>query len=119
MGPPIRSKPQPPPTDDEAAIEQIGADYVTHYNVQVREVRQRSADRYAGSTSQQIEIHDVGTMELAPGWAHDGGWWVVTDIEASGPVSFDGTYMHLMRQQEDGSWKIHRAVVNGSPTLPT
>jgi ketosteroid isomerase-like protein len=81
--------------------------------------RTRFANRYAGSTSQQIEIHDVSTLELAPGWALDGGWWIVTETTASGDVSFDGIYMHLMRQQEDGSWKIHWAVVNGGPTLPT
>ncbi|MGK2962280.1 MAG: YybH family protein [Gemmatimonadaceae bacterium] len=80
-------------------------------------IQTRFTNRYAGSTSQQIEIHDVSTLELAPGWALDGGWWVVTG--ATGAASLDGIYMHLMRQQEDGSWKIHWAVVNGGPTLPT
>jgi uncharacterized protein (TIGR02246 family) len=79
-------------------------------------IERRFAERYAATTGQQIEIHDVGTLEIAPGWALDGGWWVVTGTDDGGSFSFDGIFMHLMRQAQDGSWKIHWAVVNGGPS---
>jgi ketosteroid isomerase-like protein len=78
-------------------------------------VRQRFEERFGGGASPKIEIHDVGTMELSPDWAVDGGWYQFSATTPSGPVNQGGMYMNLLRRQQDGSWKIHWAVVNGRP----
>lgn len=61
-----------------------------------------------------ITIHDVGTMELAEGWALDGGWYQIDAVDGSGPLQV-GSYLNLVQQQEDGSWKIHWGVSNAQP----
>jgi len=63
-----------------------------------------------GST---ITVHDVATLPLAEGWALDGGWYAVEG--ADGARLWGGAYVHLMRRQRDGSWKIHWALANALP----
>lgn len=77
----------------------------------------RFQTRMAGTTNRKIEIHDVGTLDLGDGWAVDGGWYVLT-FTAPAPAGNTvqaGAYMNVLRQQPDGSWKIHWAVSNGHP----
>ena len=61
-----------------------------------------------------LDIHDVNTMELAEGWALDGGWYEIMPADGGDPVQ-SGTYMALVRQADDGSWQLHWAVTNGVP----
>jgi len=61
-----------------------------------------------------ITIHDVGTMPLGEGWAADGGWYEVNAPDG-GAVVQRGSYLNLLRQQADGSWKIHRMLSNAQP----
>lgn len=61
----------------------------------------------------QLDVHDVATIPLAEGWALDGGWYQING--ADGAVLQMGAYVHLMRQQPDGSWKIHRGLSNAQP----
>lgn len=62
----------------------------------------------------QLAIHDVGTLPLGEGWAVDGGWYAVTASDG-GAVVQSGAYLNLLRQEADGSWKIHRMVSNAQP----
>ena len=70
---------------------------------------------FAGVTASSIEIHDVGTFDLGTGWALDGGWYIfnITAPAPTGKVTRSGTYLNLLQQQTDGSWKIHWSIVNG------
>jgi ketosteroid isomerase-like protein len=70
------------------------------------------AERMASGT--KLTIHDVATMPLADGWAADGGWVQGEAADGSGPVQM-GTYLNIMKQQADGSWKIHRSVTTAQP----
>lgn len=71
------------------------------------------AERFAAGAP-TIEIHDVGTMDLGNGWALDGGWYTFTaPAEGGATETQQGTYMNLVQQQPDGSWKIHWGVSNG------
>ena len=76
-------------------------------------IQARFTERSTPLTGRQIEIHDVGTLDLGGGWALDGGWFTVTATTSDGRMTQEGTYMHLLRQQPDGTWKIHWAVSNG------
>lgn len=70
------------------------------------------------AASPQIELHDVETFDLGNGWALDGGWYSMT-IPAeteTGTVNTAGAYLALVRQADDGSWKIHWAFSNAQPT---
>lgn len=61
-----------------------------------------------------IEIHDVETTDLGDGWAGDGGWYTLTmPADGGGTTTRSGTYMMLVRQQADGSWRIHWHISNG------
>ena len=60
-----------------------------------------------------LTIHDVGTMPLGEGWAADGGWYAINGPD--GTAVQMGSYVTILKQQEDGSWKIHRSVTNGQP----
>jgi ketosteroid isomerase-like protein len=62
----------------------------------------------------KLTLHDVATMPLADGWAADGGWFRLDAADGSGPVQM-GAYLNIMKQQADGSWKIHRSVNNAQP----
>lgn len=77
----------------------------------------RFNERFSGVTAPSIEIHDVGTIDLGNGWALDGGWYVLnfTAPAPTGKITQPGAYLSLLRQQPDGSWKIHWSVVNGQP----
>ena len=79
-------------------------------------IQARFAERSGALTERQIEIHDVGTLDLGGGWMLDGGWYTATATSADGPMAQTGTFMHLLRQQPDGTWKIHWAVSNGHMT---
>jgi uncharacterized protein (TIGR02246 family) len=79
-------------------------------------IQARFTERSGALTERQIQIHDVGTLDLGGGWALDGGWYTVTATSPEGPMTQEGTYMHLLRQQPDGTWKIHWAVSNGHMT---
>jgi uncharacterized protein (TIGR02246 family) len=61
----------------------------------------------------KLTIHDVATMPLGEGWAADGGWYQLDGPDGT-PVQ-TGAYMTILKQQEDGSWKIHRSLTNGQP----
>lgn len=64
-------------------------------------------------TAENVVIHDVGTQELAEGWAVDGGWYeVVTD---AGDVVQAGAYMNLMQLGDDGFWRTHWGITNAQP----
>ncbi len=65
--------------------------------------------------SPQIDLHDVGTIELGGGWALDGGWYELTATTEAGPANTQGGYLILARQAEDGTWKIHWAFSNSQP----
>jgi hypothetical protein len=69
--------------------------------------------------TQEIEIHDMGTIELEPGWAIDGGWYTLNTTTPEGAITQTATYLSLLRQQADGSWKIHWSVSNGQPKPAT
>jgi len=62
----------------------------------------------------QLTIHNVGTIELGEGWTLDGGWYLVDGPDDAGTIQ-TGTYLHLLQQQEDGSWMIHWAVTTAQP----
>ncbi|MFQ5678774.1 MAG: YybH family protein [Gemmatimonadota bacterium] len=66
--------------------------------------------------SPQLTIHDVGTMDLGPGWKLDGGWYELTATTDEGSATQIGSYMILCQQGDDGSWKIRWAVSNGKPS---
>jgi uncharacterized protein (TIGR02246 family) len=61
-----------------------------------------------------VTIHDVATQPLGDGWAADVGWYQLNAGDGGDPVRY-GNYMNLLRQQEDGTWKIHWMVTNGWP----
>ncbi len=72
------------------------------------EIRARFTEYFAAGQS-TIEIHDVRTVDTGNGWAIDAGWITVTP---AGAQASRGTYVLLVQQQPDGSWKIHRALNN-------
>ncbi|HEX6308546.1 MAG TPA: nuclear transport factor 2 family protein [Longimicrobiales bacterium] len=80
-------------------------------------VQARFAEQFTGPAS--IEVHDVGTLDLGGGFALDGGWYTLNATTSDGAISQSGAYLNLMRQQADGSWKIHWSVSNGQPTPAT
>jgi uncharacterized protein (TIGR02246 family) len=84
-------------------------------------ILERFNTNMTGVTNPMIEIHDVGTMDLGNGWAIDGGWYVLTSTAPApaGNMVQSGAYLHLLRQQPDGSWQIHWAVSNGQPKPAT
>jgi len=61
-----------------------------------------------------LDIHGVATNDLGNGWATDGGWYTLSDQE--GNVLQGGSYALLLRQGDDGSWKIQWGISNGVPT---
>ncbi len=77
-------------------------------------IQARFADRY-GDSKPQIEIHDVGTVDLGDDHALDGGWYVVHATTPDGTMQQGGTYLNVMQKQADGSWKIQWSVTNGQP----
>ena len=91
----------------------LTAEQKTRFTEIWKSIQARFVERFGSITGQQIEIHDVGTLDLGGGWALDGGWFVVTATTPDGPMAQEGTYMNLVRQQPDGTWKIHWAVSNG------
>lgn len=74
-------------------------------------------ERLAMMDSPQLTIHDVGTVEVADGWAVDGGWYELTGTTDEGTTTQTGSYMLLSRQTDDGSWKIHWLVSNGQSSV--
>jgi uncharacterized protein (TIGR02246 family) len=62
----------------------------------------------------ELAIHDVGTMELGGGWALDGGWYEFTAADGGAQMQV-GAYLNVMRQDADGSWKIHWGLTNSQP----
>jgi uncharacterized protein (TIGR02246 family) len=76
-------------------------------------IQARFAERFTGPAT--IELHDVGTLDLGAGYAIDGGWFTLTAPTPEGNVTQGGTYLNLMQQQPDGSWKIHWSLSNGQP----
>ncbi|MHC4822075.1 MAG: YybH family protein [Planctomycetota bacterium] len=124
------------PAADEGTMGEVVDAYMTHWNlghadmvadiytedamvafanspmVQGRdEVASRLAERMAAGPT-DIEIHDVGTMELGDGWALDGGYYMILPKGGGDPLQA-GAYLALNRRAEDGSWKIHWHVSNG------
>ncbi|MFQ5690267.1 MAG: YybH family protein [Gemmatimonadota bacterium] len=72
------------------------------------------AESYAPG-SPQLEIHDVGTLDLGEGWKLDGGWYRLTATTDAAAAPQVGSYVILCQQAEDGNWKIQWAVSNGHP----
>jgi len=61
-----------------------------------------------------ISIHDVGTLPLGEEWALDGGWFELSPPDG-GDALLRGSYLHLVRRQADGTWRIHWSVSNRYP----
>ncbi len=61
-----------------------------------------------------IDIHEVGTTDIADGWAMDGGWYEMTPKGGGDPVQM-GNFMGLLRRGDDGQWRLHWVVSNGWP----
>jgi len=61
-----------------------------------------------------LQINDLATMELDEGWALDGGWYMQSPSEGAEPFAVGG-YFNLLRQADDGSWKIHWMLSNSWP----
>jgi uncharacterized protein (TIGR02246 family) len=72
-----------------------------------------------GTTPPVFEAHDVGTRDLGNGHALDGGWYRLTVATPEGDMVQTGTWMSLVQQQADGSWKIRWQVTNGQPKPAT
>ncbi|MGH7501700.1 MAG: YybH family protein [Longimicrobiales bacterium] len=69
----------------------------------------------AAAGSPQIVIHDVYTLDLGEGYAVDAGWFERTATVEGQPANSGGTYMTLVHQQADGTWKIQWHVSNIQP----
>lgn len=78
-------------------------------------VQARYTERFGAESSPMIEIHDVGTQELADGWALDGGWFTFSATTPEGRITQTGMYLSVVQRQPDGSWKMHWHVSNGTP----
>jgi len=124
--------------EEEGTMADLVGGYMTHYNlghpsmvadyytedavaafagspaVSGREAVAASLEERMAAAPADIEIHDMGTLELAEGWAIDGGYYLINSKE-SGEAVRGGNYMALVRQDEDGSWKLHWSVTNGWP----
>lgn len=61
-----------------------------------------------------LVITDMGTEDLGDGWALDGGYYTVSAGEG-GDLMATGSYMALVRQGDDGSWRLHWSINNGWP----
>ena len=61
-----------------------------------------------------VTFHNVGTIPLGEEWAFDGGWYQLTPPDGGAPLG-TGSYLHLVRRQADGTWKIHWGVANSYP----
>jgi uncharacterized protein (TIGR02246 family) len=72
--------------------------------------------RFEIGDSPQVDLHDVYTMDFGNGWAADYGWYEITATGESGPIGQTGGYITLVRQQADGTWKMHWMVSNAQPT---
>jgi len=64
----------------------------------------------------KLSVHDVGTLPLGEGWVADGGWYQLDGPDGGGPVQA-GSYITILRQQQDGSWKIHWMLTNAQPPV--
>lgn len=81
-------------------------------------IQARFAARW-GDTKPQIEIHDVGTVNLSDDYALDGGWYQVKASASDANAIQAGTYLNLLHKDADGTWKIQWGVSNGQPTPAT
>jgi len=131
--------PQPSePPADEGTMTAVIADWVTHYNmghpnvvagyhtedgfaafsegprVMGREGVEAALAERMELAPADIEIHDVETLQLAEGWALDGGWYQL-NAKDGGDMVRAGGYVSLVRQAEDGNWQLHWVVTNGYP----
>lgn len=61
-----------------------------------------------------LDVHGVDTVELAEGFALDGGWYEIFPADDDERVQW-GMYMTLVERVDDGEWKIRWAVTNGRP----
>lgn len=68
-----------------------------------------------GNAKLKAEMHDVGTMNLSPDYALDGGWYRVTGTMPQGKVDAMGIYLDLLQKQADGSWKFLWDVSHSQP----
>jgi uncharacterized protein (TIGR02246 family) len=126
----------PPP--EESTLSELIDGYETHWNLQhpdmvadfyTPDAMAAFADREAvegraaiagvlreraAEMATEIDVHGVGTMDLADGWKIDGGWYEISAAEGGQPVQ-GGMYMNLVQRMDDGSWKIRWMVSNGRP----
>lgn len=77
-------------------------------------IQARLEEQFAAGRS-TIEIHDVSTVDLGDGWALDGGWLDLTPAVAGAGPDRGGVYVILVRQQPDGSRKLHWSLSNLNP----
>jgi ketosteroid isomerase-like protein len=78
-------------------------------------VQARFVERF-GTNKPTLEVHDVGTVDLDATHKLDGGWYTLNALSPEGArMTQSGTFLNLLEQQADGSWKIKWAVTNGNP----
>jgi ketosteroid isomerase-like protein len=75
-------------------------------------IQSRFEQRF-GSTKPQLELHDVGTVDLGDGWALDGGWYMLNAATPEGNITQGGTYLTVMRREADGTPRIVWQITNG------
>lgn len=82
-------------------------------------IQARFTQRYGTMTKPHIELHDVGTLDLSPDYAVDGGWYRLTGTTPQGKIQQGGIYFNLVQKQADGSWKLRWNLSNGQPKPAT
>jgi len=65
-----------------------------------------------------LDVHGVGTIDLAEGWKLDGGWYELFPENGGERVQW-GMYMNLVERAADGEWRIRWQVNNGRPGTGT
>lgn len=77
------------------------------------------ANAFGTKVKPHIELHDVGTHQLSPDYAFNGGWYKLTGTTPQGKIQQQGIFFNLDQKQPDGSWKIRWDVSNGVPKPAT
>ncbi len=134
---------QPTTEADNAAIEQVGADFVRAHNAAdidglvglftADAVRMPPNEPSAGGAAgirgwfgarfeqatAEVSVF-VGETEIAGDWAYSRGTYTltVTPKEEGEPMEDNGKWLNIMQRQADGAWKIHRNIWNSNNPLP-
>lgn len=125
---------------DEAAIEQVRADYVTHYNMHHADMVAAmftdsavflSADRTVQEGREAIEASLTSAMAASPTLdlttgdiavvgdraVARGGWTVTATPEGGEAMTTAGSYMSIF-ERADGAWKLMAVITNFSAQPP-